>query len=63
MGLLLLWTATIWLGFTLFTFIFAACTILLNKPEPVKCMNIFYKIIIVLGLLTALVFCIFISTL
>ncbi|AZP96009.1 hypothetical protein CYK59_03170 [Latilactobacillus curvatus] len=61
MGLLLLWTVNIWLGFTLFTFIFAACAILLNKP--IKCMDIFYKIIIALGLLTILVFCIFISTL
>ena len=51
---LLLWTSTIWLGFTLFTFIFAACTVLLNKPEPVKLMNIFYKTIVVLGLLTVL---------
>jgi len=51
---LLLWTATAWLGFTLFTFIFAAFTVLLNKPEPVKLMNVFYKIIIVLGLLTVL---------
>lgn len=51
---LLFWTSFIWLGFTLFTFIFAAFTVLLNKPEPVKLMNVFYKIIIVLGLLTVL---------
>lgn len=51
---LLLWTSTIWLGFTAFAFIFVFCTILLNKPQPVKLMNVFYKIIIVLGLLTVL---------
>lgn len=51
---LLLLTSTIWLGFTIFVYIFAFCTVLLNKPEPVKLMNVFYKIIILLGLLTVL---------
>lgn len=51
---LLLLTSTIWLGFTMFVYIFVFCAILLNKTVPVKCMNVFYKIIILLGLLTVL---------
>jgi len=61
MGLLLLWTVTIWLGFMVLESIIVFGGILMNKP--IKYVNTLSKISIVLTLLTVVVFIIFITVL
>lgn len=61
MGLLLLWTINIWLGFMVLESIIMFGGILMNKP--IKYVNTLSKISIVLTLLTIVVFIIFITVL